>query len=123
MDNIAHPGDEPAHFIGESMDRFELITNPTAPRRRRHPPLAAGLPLAHQDLFAGIHKDSGGNVQGPRVESDSCSGTPPTTTRSPTQAMPEMKSANKQGSKDNPKYFRGDEQPVPTVQAALQPMK
>ena len=27
MDNIPHPGDEPAHFIGESMDRFELITN------------------------------------------------------------------------------------------------
>ena len=26
MDNIAHPGDEPAHFIGESMDRFVLIT-------------------------------------------------------------------------------------------------
>ncbi|SPF45325.1 exported hypothetical protein [Candidatus Sulfotelmatobacter kueseliae] len=26
MDNIPHPGDEPAHFIGESMDRFELIT-------------------------------------------------------------------------------------------------
>jgi len=26
MDNIEHPGDEPAHFIGESMDRFELIT-------------------------------------------------------------------------------------------------
>src|SRR5882672_11562756 len=26
MDNIQHPGDEPAHFIGESMDRFELIT-------------------------------------------------------------------------------------------------
>jgi len=26
MDGIAHPGDEPAHFIGESMDRFELIT-------------------------------------------------------------------------------------------------
>src|SRR5205807_9237792 len=26
MDNIAHPGDEPAHFIGESMARFELIT-------------------------------------------------------------------------------------------------
>ena len=28
MDNIAHPGDEPAHFIGESMQRFELITHP-----------------------------------------------------------------------------------------------
>jgi hypothetical protein len=26
MDGIAHPGDEPAHFISESMDRFELIT-------------------------------------------------------------------------------------------------
>jgi hypothetical protein len=26
MDNIAHPGDEPAHFIGESMDRFVVIT-------------------------------------------------------------------------------------------------
>jgi hypothetical protein len=26
MDGIAHPGDEPEHFIGESMDRFELIT-------------------------------------------------------------------------------------------------
>ena len=26
MDGIARPGDEPAHFIGESMDRFEKIT-------------------------------------------------------------------------------------------------
>ncbi len=26
MDGIAHPGDEPEHFIGESMDRFKLIT-------------------------------------------------------------------------------------------------
>ena len=26
MDNIARPGDEPEHFIGESMDRFMLIT-------------------------------------------------------------------------------------------------
>src|SRR5258708_17135560 len=26
MDNIAHPGDAPEHFIGESMARFELIT-------------------------------------------------------------------------------------------------
>jgi hypothetical protein len=34
--------------------------------------------------------------------------------------MPEMKAANyKPGSKDNPKYFRGDELPTTTVQAAL----
>jgi hypothetical protein len=26
MDGIAHPGDAPEHFIGESMDRFMLIT-------------------------------------------------------------------------------------------------
>ena len=26
MDGIAHPGDEPEHFIGESMDRFKAIT-------------------------------------------------------------------------------------------------
>src|ERR1017187_3621415 len=26
MDNIEHPGDAPEHFIGESMDRFKLIT-------------------------------------------------------------------------------------------------
>jgi hypothetical protein len=26
MDGIAHPGDAPEHFIGESMDRFRLIT-------------------------------------------------------------------------------------------------
>jgi hypothetical protein len=27
MDGIAHPGDAPEHFIGESMERFKLITN------------------------------------------------------------------------------------------------
>jgi hypothetical protein len=26
MDGVAHPGDAPEHFIGESMDRFQLIT-------------------------------------------------------------------------------------------------
>ena len=29
MDNIEHPGDAPEHFIGESMQRFELITHLT----------------------------------------------------------------------------------------------
>ncbi len=53
MDNIAHPGDEPAHFIGESMDRFELITKGSGVV---YPPLAASLPLAHQDLLARIYK-------------------------------------------------------------------
>jgi hypothetical protein len=30
MDGIAHPGDAPEHFIGESMDRFKLITKDSA---------------------------------------------------------------------------------------------
>jgi hypothetical protein len=38
----------------------------------------------------------------------------------PFVAMPEMKIANyKEGSKENPKYFRGDELPGQTIQAAL----
>jgi hypothetical protein len=41
----------------------------------------------------------------------------------PYTAMPEMKSANfKSGAKD-PKYFRGDELPATTTQAALTPAK
>ena len=38
----------------------------------------------------------------------------------PYEAMPEMKAVDlKEGSKENPKYFRGDELPAATVQAAL----
>ena len=60
MDNIEHPGDAPEHFIGESMQRFELITKG---QRRGHPPVAAGLPLAHQNLFARIHQSAGRDRQ------------------------------------------------------------
>ena len=52
MDGIARPGDAPEHFIGESMKRFELITKGSG---RGDSSVAAGLPLAHQDLFAEIH--------------------------------------------------------------------
>jgi hypothetical protein len=43
----------------------------------------------------------------------------------PFTAMPEMKAANfKEGSKENPKYFRGDELPTQSIQAvALTPAK
>ena len=40
----------------------------------------------------------------------------------PYEAMPEMKSANA-ATKQNPKYFRGDELPTTTTQAALAPGK
>ena len=42
----------------------------------------------------------------------------------PYEAMPEMKAANaasKEKDKDNPKYFRDDELPTVTTQAALAP--
>jgi hypothetical protein len=41
----------------------------------------------------------------------------------PYTAMPEMKSANLKDSSKAPKYFRGDELPVTTTQAALAPVK
>ena len=40
MDGIAHPGDAPEHFIGESMERFEKITQG---QRRGDSSLAAGV--------------------------------------------------------------------------------
>ncbi len=119
MDNIAHPGDEPAHFIGESMDRFELITHPDGNRSTGvviRPWLQAfrwrtkTYSPEYIKIQVETSKDKGGigflfwNAANDYSK--------------PYEAMPEMKSANK-GSKDSPKYFRGDEQPVPTVQAAL----
>ncbi len=119
MDGIAHPGDEPAHFIGESMDRFELITKGSGVvirpwlqafhwRTKTYSPEYIKIQVETSKTKGGI-----GFLFWNAANDYS----------KPYAAMPEMKSANKQGSKDNPKYFRGDEQPVPTIQAALQPMK
>jgi len=41
----------------------------------------------------------------------------------PYTAMPEMKSANFKAGQKDPKYFRGDELPATTTQAALVPVK
>ena len=51
MDNIAHPGDAPEHFIGESMERFELITHPElAKAEAERNPKAAKKTSAKADL-------------------------------------------------------------------------
>jgi hypothetical protein len=115
MDGIAHPGDEPAHFIGESMDRFELITK--------------GSGVVIRPWLQAFHwrtKTYSPEYIKIQVETSKTKGgvgflfwNAANDYSKPYAAMPEMKSANKQGSKDNPKYFRGDEQPVPTIQAAL----
>jgi len=118
MDGIEHPGDEPAHFIGESMDRFELITRGSGVvirpwlqafhwRTKTYSPeyIKIQVEVARQKGGIGFLFWNAANDYS-----------------KPFTAMPEMKSANfKDGSKDNPKYFRGDELPTATVQASLNP--
>jgi hypothetical protein len=120
MDGIEHPGDEPAHFIGESMDRFELITKGSGVvirpwlqafhwRTKTYSPEYIKIQVETAKTKGGI-----GFLFWNAANDYS----------KPFTAMPEMKSANyKEGSKDNPKYFRGDELPTATVQAALTPAK
>ncbi len=118
MDNIAHPGDEPAHFIGESMDRFELITKGSGVvirpwlqafhwRTKTYSPEYIKIQVETARAKGGI-----GFLFWNAANDYS----------KPYEAMPEMKAVDlKEGSKENPKYFRGDELPAATVQAALTP--
>jgi hypothetical protein len=117
MDNIARPGDEPAHFIGESMDRFELITKGSGVvirpwlqafhwRTKTYSPEYIKIQVGTARAKGGI-----GFLFWNAANDYS----------KPFTAMPEMKSENyKSGSKDNPRFFRGDELPT-TVQASLTP--
>jgi hypothetical protein len=120
MDGIAHPGDEPAHFIGESMDRFELITKGSGVvirpwlqafhwRTKTYSPEYIKIQVETARAKGGI-----GFLFWNAANDYS----------KPYTAMPEMKAedqkeAQKEGSKDKVKYFRGDELPTATVQAAL----
>jgi hypothetical protein len=112
MDNIAHPGDEPAHFIGESMDRFELITKGSGVvirpwlqafhwRTKTYSPEYIKVQVETAKTKGGIgflFWNAANDYSKPFV------------------AMPEMKAAN---AKQKDKFFRGDELPTPSVQAAL----
>ncbi len=118
MDNIEHPGDAPEHFIGESMERFALITKGSGVvirpwlqafrwRTKSYSPEYIKVQVATAKEKGGI-----GFLFWNAANDYS----------KPYEAMPEMKAANiKEGSKENPKYFRGDELPVVTVRAALTP--
>ncbi len=116
MDGIAHPGDEPAHFIGESMDRFELITKGSGVVIRPWLQAFHWRTKTYSPEYIKIQVETAKTKGGDgflfwNAANDYSK---------PYEAMPEMKAANlKQGSKENPKYFRGDEMPAPTVQAAL----
>jgi hypothetical protein len=120
MDNIARPGDEPAHFIGESMDRFELITKGSGVVIRPWLQAFHWRTKTYSPEYIKIQVETAKSKGGVgflfwNAANDYSK---------PYAAMPEMKSANyKEGSKDNPKYFRGDEIQAPTMQAALIPAK
>jgi hypothetical protein len=116
MDNIPHPGDAPEHFIGESMARFELITQGSGVvirpwlqafrwRTKTYSPEYIKVQVATAKEKGGI-----GFLFWNAANDYS----------KPYEAMPEMKAANlKEGSKDKAKYFRGDELSGATVKASL----
>ena len=118
MDNVKNPGDEPEHFIGESMDRFELITKGSGVvirpwlqafhwRTKTYSPeyIKVQVETAREKGGVGFLFWNAANDYS-----------------KPFTAMPEMKSENtKEGSK-GPRYFRGDELPTATVQASLKPL-
>jgi hypothetical protein len=118
MDNIAHPGDAPEHFIGESMQRFELITKGSGVvirpwlqafrwRTKTYSPEYIKVQVATAKEKGGI-----GFLFWNAANDYS----------KPYEAMPEMKAADqKEGSKEKAKYFRGDELSGKTVKASLTP--
>ncbi len=122
MDNIARPGDAPEHFIGESMDRFLLITKGSGVvirpwlqafhwRTRTYSPEYIKVQVETARTKGGI-----GFLFWNAANDYS----------KPFTAMPEMKAANYKdgGSKDNPRFFRGDELPTAAnVQASLDSSK
>jgi hypothetical protein len=116
MDNIEHPGDAPEHFIGESMQRFELITKGSGVTIRPWLQAFRWRTKTYSPEYIKVQvataKEKGGigflfwNAANDYSK--------------PYEAMPEMKASDlKAGS--NPKYFRGDELPGVTVRAALTP--
>jgi hypothetical protein len=114
MDNIAHPGDEPAHFIGESMDRFELITKGSGVVIRPWLQAFHWRTKTYSPEYIKVQVETARNKGGIgflfwNAANDYSK---------PYTAMPEMKSAN---AKEKDKFFRGDELPVATTQAALAP--
>src|ERR1700678_4057727 len=100
MDGIAHPGDAPEHFIGESMDRFELITKGSGAVIRPWLQAFAWRTKTYSPQYVEVQievaKQKGGigflfwNANNDYSK--------------PYTAMPEMRAA-----KNKDRYFRGDE--------------
>lgn len=113
MDGIAHPGDAPEHFIGESMDRFRLITKDSGVVIRPWLQAFAWRTKTYSPKYVEVQvevaKDKGGigflfwNANNDYSK--------------PYTAMPEMRAAKGQ-------YFRGDEvgaKPQPGIASVTPP--
>ena len=112
MDNIARPGDAPEHFIGESMDRFMLITKGSGVvirpwlqafhwRTKTYSPEYIKVQVVTAKNKGGIgflFWNAANDYSKPFV------------------AMPEMRAEN---AKEKDKFFRGDELPDAATRAAL----
>ena len=114
MDNIAHPGDAPEHFISESMDRFMLITKGSGVvirpwlqafhwRTKTYSPdyIKIQVETARKEGGIGfLFWNAANDYSKPYI------------------AMPEMRAADLKNLGKPPLYFRGDELPGVT-RAAL----
>lgn len=100
MDGVARPGDEPEHFIGESMDRFEKITQGSGVVIRPWLQAFAWRTKTYSPKYIKVQvltaKNKGGNGFLFWNANNDYS--------KPYVAMPEMRAAKGQ-------YFRGDELP------------
>lgn len=108
MDNIARPGDEPEHFIGESMDRFQAITKGSGVVIRPWLQAFAWRTKTYSPKYIEIQVLTAKNKGGIgflfwNANNDYSK---------PYTAMPEMKAAKGQ-------YFKGDELPAQQTVAAL----
>ena len=112
MDGVAHPGDAPEHFIGESMDRFELITKDSGVVIRPWLQAFAWRTKTYSPKYVEVQievaKQKGGigflfwNANNDYSK--------------PYTAMPEMRAA-----KNRDRYFRGDEVGAKPEPAAATP--
>ena len=127
MDKIARPGDAPEHFIGESMDQFELITK--------------GSGVVIRPWLQAFHwRTKTYSPEYIKVQVQTARGkggigflfwNAANDYSKPYAAMPEMRAANAKNKnnkdakddddKDKGQYFRGDELPGATVKASLTP--
>jgi len=113
MDGYARPGDAPEHFIGESMDRFKLITKDSSVVIRPWLQAFAWRTKTYSPKYVEVQievaKQKGGigflfwNANNDYSK--------------PFTAMPEMRAAKEKG-----RFFRGDELPAKAEPAAAVPV-